>query len=75
LEKPVATVRKTLRKTLGLRPYHPKVVQELLPKDYETRLDFALKFAAQIQTDQDWLSRILWSDETHFHLHGGINKR
>lgn len=75
LDKPVSTVRNVMRKTLGLRPYHLKVVHELHPRDYQVRVDFALKCLAQIDFDPGWISRILWSDEAHFYLHGGVNKR
>jgi len=75
LEKPVSTVRKVMRKTLGLFPYHLHQVHELLPNDFVTRLDFGLKCVAEIEADPDWLSRILWSDEAHVYLHGGVNAR
>ena len=38
-----------------------------------TRLDFALTFLALMQSDATWSWQILWSDEAHFHLNGGIN--
>src|SRR6185437_12607042 len=44
LGQPVATVRKVMRKSLGLHPYHLKNVHQLLPGgDFEIRLDFGLK--------------------------------
>jgi len=75
LDKPVSSVWKVMRKTLEHRPYHLKVVQELQPKDFETRMEFALKCYAQIESDPSWLSKILWTDESHFCLHGGVNKK
>ena len=48
-------------------------VQDLLPGDVATRLDFPLIFLARMQVDAIWPWQILWSDEVHFHLNGGIN--
>jgi len=75
LDMPVSTVRKVMRKTLGLYPYHLKPVHQLLPQDFRARLDFGLQCAAQIDLYPGWLSRILWTDEAHFYLHGGVNTR
>jgi len=75
LSKPYSTVTKILRKTLKLYPYHLKRVHELLPQDTDTRLDFALKCLAEIDTSPLWLPNIFWTDEAHFHLHGGVNTR
>ena|SRR6185437_4635438 len=75
LDKPRSTVNKVLHKTLKLYPYRLKQVHELLPQDTATRLDFALKCVAEIDSNPDWLPNILWSDEAHFYLHGGVNTR
>ena len=75
LDMPVSTVRKVMRKTLELHPYHLKVVHELQLKDYEVRMELGLKCIAQIESDSQWISRIFWTDETHFYLHGGFNRR
>lgn len=72
---PYSTVRKILHQMLQFYPYKISSVQELLPGDAATRLDFALIFLARMQVDATWPWQILWSDEAHFHLNGGINSR
>ena len=70
---PFSTVQKILRKIIKFYPYKITSNQQLLPGDRNTRLEFALRFLARLEVDDDWPWRILWSDEAHFHLHGDIN--
>lgn len=72
---PYSTVRKILHQMLLFYPYKISSVQELLPGDAAKRLDFSLIFLARMQVDATWPWQILWSDEAHFHLNGGINTR
>ena len=62
LNMPYSTVRKILRQTLKFYPYRIRRVHELMPNDMNTRLDFALKCVAEIESNDQWLSNILWSD-------------
>ena len=66
IDKPYSTVRKIMRHTLKLFPYHLKLVQELQDQDLSTRLEFAMKCLAEIEINNEWLLSILWSDEAHF---------
>jgi len=75
LNKPITTTWKIMRKTLKLYPYRFKRVHQLLPHDLATRMDFSLKCVAEIENDEHWLHKILWSDEAHFDLNGGVNTR
>ena len=72
---PVSTVRKIMRNLLGLFPYHIKHVQELLPQDYELRSNFTNMVIMESTKNPTWAQNILWSDEAHFYLHGGLNTR
>ncbi|EFN87780.1 hypothetical protein EAI_10755, partial [Harpegnathos saltator] len=44
-------------------PYHFTPVQELLPTDHEKRTQFCEWYVQQIQEDDFFPSRILWTDE------------
>lgn len=70
---PYSTVWKILHRILKFYPYKICPVQELLPGDAATRIEFALRFLARMEVDDAWPWHILWSDEAHFHLNGGIN--
>ena len=54
-------------------PYKISVRQEKLPTVLPARDTFVLYFLAHIEVDNEWLWKILWTDETHFHLTGCVN--
>ena len=56
---PYSTVRKILHQMLQFHPYKISSIQELLPGNAATRLDFSLIFLAQMQGDATWLWHIL----------------
>ncbi|GFV84490.1 transposable element tc3 transposase [Trichonephila clavipes] len=70
LDLPRSTVQKIMRNILHYYPYKLQFVQELLPHDFETRHLFSLQFLARLEVDPEWLWKILWTDEAHFHLDG-----
>ena len=72
---PYWTMKKILHQLLLFYLYKISSVEELLPGDVATRLDFSLIFLARMQVNATWLWQILWNDESHFHLNGGINTR
>lgn len=73
LQVPYTTVWKILRKILKMYPYKLKMLFELKEADLAIRYDFSLRVLAQIEIEPEWLSRILWTDEAHFTLNGGVN--
>ncbi|GFV27615.1 transposable element tc3 transposase [Trichonephila clavipes] len=73
LDLPCSTVQKIMRNILLYYPYKLKFVQELLPRDFETRHLFSQQFLARLQVDLEWPWNILWTDEAHFHLDGSVN--
>lgn len=70
---PRSTVHKITRSVLGLNLYKLKLkrVQELKAVDYAKRVAFAERCIDCMDTQVGWLRNIFWTDEAHFHLHGG----
>ena len=54
-------------------PYKVKIVQELHANDYAARMAFADEMLDKILHSQDFLQHLMFSDEAHFHIHGGVN--
>lgn len=54
-------------------PYHYTRVQHLLPEDYPIRREFCLWVINQNDADPNFLSRILFSDESQFCRQGCFN--
>lgn len=68
LTMPVTTVWKVVRKRLQLRPYRFKLLQALKPTDNGLRANFAHEML-----HDDFLDRIVFSDESTFHISGHVN--
>ena len=66
------SVRNTLKKS-KFPSYKLKIVQELNANDYAARMTFAEEMIDKILHSQDFLRHLMFSDETHFHMHGGVN--
>jgi hypothetical protein len=50
-----------------------QTVQQLSEEDREDRMTFARDELERIEDDPDHLPNLFFSDEAHFHLHGGVN--
>ncbi|GFV79699.1 uncharacterized protein TNCV_1725241 [Trichonephila clavipes] len=70
LDLPRSTVQKIMRNILRYCPYKLILVQELLPRDFETRHLFSQQFLARLEVDPEWPWNILCTDEAHFYLDG-----
>lgn len=57
----------------GMHPYHYTKVQALYPEDFPKRLHFCRWLLHELDTDPDFISRILWTDECIFSRDGVIN--
>lgn len=68
------TCQRILKKDLQKFPYKFHCVQELLPIDHVTRINYCQWFLGTINND-DVLDKSFWSDEAWFHLSGYINKQ
>jgi Helix-turn-helix domain (DUF4817) len=71
---PFSNVRNVARNILRLHPYKFNWVQELKAGDHAKRFEFANECMKHMGVqDNTWLQSIFWTDEAHFHLHGGVN--
>ena len=68
---PVTSVWRVLRRRLQLRPYRLQLLQALKPTDYGLRANFANEML--LHDDEDFLDRVVFSDESTFHLSGNVN--
>jgi hypothetical protein len=55
---------------LHFQPFKMQVVQELLPRDSNQRMEFCTKLLEMIEAQPQFLSNLIMSDEAHFHLGG-----
>jgi hypothetical protein len=51
-----------------------QIVQEIKPADKPQRQNFAIDILERINQNQDFLSRVMFSDEATFHLSGKVNR-
>ncbi|GFV28493.1 zinc finger MYM-type protein 1 [Trichonephila clavipes] len=64
-----------MRYILKWYPYKIHITQTLKPQDQKTRLEFPAQFLADMEVDDAWPWKVLWSDEAHFYLNGAVNSR
>ena len=68
-----STVRRILRNDLSFHPYKIQVCQELLPGNYQQRVNFSQLMIELMDNNDEMI--LFMSDEAHFHLSGYVNKR
>lgn len=68
-----SSVQRIMKKQ-KFHPYKIKIVQELTANDYAARMAFAEEMLDRLSHSQNFLRYIIFSDEAHFHLHGGVNR-
>ena len=68
-------VHSILRDDLGLKPYKIKKRQALSESDKKQRLNFALWLKEKLNSEPQFASRVWFSDEAHFLLHGNVNRQ
>lgn len=59
----------------NFHPFHYTRVQQLLPGDYQRRLEFAQWFLEKSREAPDFSRRIIWTDECLFTREGVLNQR
>lgn len=67
----------SVRRILKKHTYHNYkmiLVQELLPADYEQRLNFIAMMSVIRENNYNFLNLILWSDESQFTNNGRVNR-
>jgi len=67
---PPTSVYRIMKDSLNLKPFKFKMMQELKPQDYESRMEFGRWFYHNLAM----IPNIMWSDEAHFHLDGEISR-
>ena len=72
-DTPKTSVLRILHGVLELCSYKLQSLQQLLPDDTAKRMAFVHWALSEFKENPQWLLSILWSDKTHFSLHGTIN--
>ena len=74
LNIPRSTVQRILRATLSIFPYGISLLQQLLPNDYQRRIEFAQHCRREMKNDAGYMNRIVFSNECLFQTSGVVNK-
>jgi len=61
-------------KSLGSKPYIPRLIHELNEDDPDRRIEYCETFLSLLKDDSDLMYRVIWSDEAVFKLNGHINR-
>ncbi|CAF1991725.1 unnamed protein product [Rotaria magnacalcarata] len=61
-------------KSLGFKPYIPRLIHELNEDDPDRRIEYCETFLSLLKDDSDLMYRVIWSDEAVFKLNGHINR-
>lgn len=69
-----STLQLILKEDLKMRPYHLQMAHALDAPDPATRMNFARDELMRLAADPDRLNNLLFTDEAHFHLDGGVNR-
>lgn len=69
---PHVSVHRILR-VERIHPYHIRKVQDLLPTDYQRRVDFCQEMLRRDAEDTNFFDKILWTDESKFTRSGIFN--
>ena len=68
-----STVRRILRNDLSFHPYKIQVCQELLPGNYQQRVNFSQLMIELMGNNDEMI--LFMSDEAHFHLSAFVKKQ
>ncbi|CAH2007407.1 unnamed protein product [Acanthoscelides obtectus] len=67
------TSLRRILKHLRMFPYKIQMVHHLRPQDYAQRQNYAIRFQQLVREKEDFLNRLIMTDEAHFHLNGFVN--
>ena len=70
-----SSLQRILTADLRLHAYKVQLTQELKPNDHAQRRAFVEWIIEHQQVDADFSSKIILSDEAHFHLDGFVNRQ
>ena len=68
------SLQRILTNNMSLYAYKVQLTQELKPDDHLKHCTFVNWVHEQRQTDDDFLQKIIFSDDTHFHLCGFVKQ-
>lgn len=69
------TFRRIVHNDLNFHPYKIQIVHHITHADTNARLDFCRQFITVLNENPNVLSKLIMSDEAHFHLSGYVNKQ
>lgn len=69
-----STLHKVLKRVLHFRSYKLQIVQKITRQDWARRREFAVTMLDRLETDNNFLNRIFFSDEATFHVSGKVNR-
>ncbi len=69
------SVHNILSYELKLFPYKVQIGQKLTPNSMTLRKKFCENMLRKIESDPEFLNNIWFTDESHFHLDGYVNKQ
>ncbi|CAF4656865.1 unnamed protein product [Rotaria sp. Silwood2] len=61
-------------KSMGFKPYIPRLVHELNEDDFDRRIEYCETFLSLLENEPNLIHRVIWSDEAVFKLNGHINR-
>lgn len=71
---PCSSVHKILHEKLNMMPYKMSHLQQLFDSDRAARTVMCTELLNSVSNDESFLSKICFSDEATFHLHGRVNR-
>ena len=63
------------RNDLHLYPHKVELVQKLKPTDHRQRLNYSVQIQRVVNEENEFVHKLIMSDEAHFHLNGFVNKQ
>lgn len=71
---PKTTIQNVLHKRLRLHAYKIQLKHEIKPTDRPKRYAFACNMLENIDNDESFLKRVIFTDEATFHVNGCVNR-
>ena len=69
----VTSLQRMLRKDLNKFPYKISTCHKLTDTDKQRRTEMCNRVAERMDRFQNWIDRVWFTDEAHFHLNGAVN--
>lgn len=69
------SIQRVLKQDLHMFPYKLQRVQRLTNSDHQRRVAFAQQQLQRMAEDHLFLGNLMFTDEAHFCLHGGVNRQ